>query len=222
MSVRKRPCLTRASLAARRANDLKSTRPRTERGQARIILNLSSTAGGRWPCSKDWHGRAAGRRRALLWGPVSEFRGLSRDRRTALRVTPTVRIRPSTGSTWMIAVDSLRSNPSSQPPEAPKISERSRNVTDMKRFVKICRSSVARNHFGRGRKTREGELGANQHWSASERSQNIIDAKRLANICRPGPPRKGPYPAKQAGDLDRGWLVACGQQRLRKQGGLFT
>jgi hypothetical protein len=39
MSLRKTPCLTPASLAARRANALKSTGPRTERGKARVALN---------------------------------------------------------------------------------------------------------------------------------------------------------------------------------------
>jgi hypothetical protein len=39
MSLRKRRCLTPASLAARRADALKSTGPRTERGKARVALN---------------------------------------------------------------------------------------------------------------------------------------------------------------------------------------
>jgi hypothetical protein len=39
MSLRKLPCLTPASLAARRANALKSTGPRTECGKARVALN---------------------------------------------------------------------------------------------------------------------------------------------------------------------------------------
>src|SRR5271169_1490305 len=39
MSLRKLPFLTPASLAARRANALKSTGPRTERGKARVALN---------------------------------------------------------------------------------------------------------------------------------------------------------------------------------------
>jgi hypothetical protein len=39
MSLRKLPCLTLASLAARRANGSKSTGPRTERGKARVALN---------------------------------------------------------------------------------------------------------------------------------------------------------------------------------------
>jgi hypothetical protein len=39
MSLRKSPCLTPAALAARRANALKSTGPRTERGKARVALN---------------------------------------------------------------------------------------------------------------------------------------------------------------------------------------
>ncbi len=39
MSLRKLPCLTPASLAARRANALKSTGPRTESGKARVALN---------------------------------------------------------------------------------------------------------------------------------------------------------------------------------------
>jgi hypothetical protein len=39
MSLRKSPCLTPASLAARRANALKPTGPPTERGKARVALN---------------------------------------------------------------------------------------------------------------------------------------------------------------------------------------
>lgn len=39
MSLRHSPCLTAASLAARRANALKSTGPRTECGKARVALN---------------------------------------------------------------------------------------------------------------------------------------------------------------------------------------
>lgn len=39
MSLRKSPCLTPASLAARRANALKSTGPRTQCGKARVALN---------------------------------------------------------------------------------------------------------------------------------------------------------------------------------------
>ena len=39
MPLRKLPCLTPASLAARRANALKSTGPRTECGKARVALN---------------------------------------------------------------------------------------------------------------------------------------------------------------------------------------
>lgn len=39
MSLRKVPCLTLASLAARRANALKSTGPRTDCGKARVALN---------------------------------------------------------------------------------------------------------------------------------------------------------------------------------------
>jgi hypothetical protein len=39
MSLRKLPCLTPASLSARRANALKSTGPRTECGKARVALN---------------------------------------------------------------------------------------------------------------------------------------------------------------------------------------
>jgi hypothetical protein len=39
MSLCKSPCLTPASLAARRANALKSTGPRTECGKARVALN---------------------------------------------------------------------------------------------------------------------------------------------------------------------------------------
>jgi hypothetical protein len=39
MSLRHSPCLTPASLAARRANALKSTGPRTECGKARVALN---------------------------------------------------------------------------------------------------------------------------------------------------------------------------------------
>ena len=39
MSLRKLPCLTPASLAARRTSALKSTGPRTERGKARVALN---------------------------------------------------------------------------------------------------------------------------------------------------------------------------------------
>jgi hypothetical protein len=39
MSLRKSPCLTPASLAARRANARKSTGPRTECGKARVALN---------------------------------------------------------------------------------------------------------------------------------------------------------------------------------------
>jgi hypothetical protein len=39
MPLRKSPCLTPSSLAARRANALKSTGPRTEQGKARVALN---------------------------------------------------------------------------------------------------------------------------------------------------------------------------------------